>query len=165
MALCLLSLWKSPQHFQYWQEWNFQKRGAQEFHIFTRRASRNEWFNLMNFLSWKLALSQHDFPSPSSSRLLLKFSSQFFINTCFLVGHAQSIRSLSWCIFVIILKCPWEIIAVWRIFHLLMSLDAFESSSFFPHDEHEWCCNALQTRAGIPHFNAVLLMHMHLWIT
>lgn len=94
MALCLLSLWKSPQHFQYWQEWNFQQRGAQEFHIFTRRASRNEWFNLMNFLSWKLALSQHDFPSPSSSRLLLKFSSQFFINTCFLVRHAQSLRSL-----------------------------------------------------------------------
>lgn len=96
----------------------FQHRGAKEIHIFTRRASRNEWFNLMNFLSWKLTLPQHDFPSPSGPRLLLKFSSQFFINTCFHRDMRSRFLSLSlsWCILVIILKCPWEIIAVWKCF-------------------------------------------------
>lgn len=44
-----------------------------------------------------------------------KFPSQFFINTCFQCDMRSSI-ALSWCIFVIILKCPWEIIAVWRFF-------------------------------------------------
>lgn len=104
----------------------FQHRGAKEIHIFTRRASRNEWFNLMNFLSWKLTLPQHDFPSPSIPRLLLKISSQFFINTCFHRDMRSRFLSLSLVMhFSHHFKMSLRNYRSVKMFLFLMSLDAF----------------------------------------